>query len=278
MDTTRARSPGPGRPRLAPLALAGLLTAGAVTLLLASTLLPGRPEPVADLTGEHRPPELPGAAAHRDQGFAFWGSDHRGGPLRWDACAPVRFVLSSVDAPEHAERDLSTALALLSDASGLDLVLLGTTEERPQRSRALVEPDGPGWRWRPVLVAWAAPGETDMPLDPLDRGVALPVAVRVGDREGFVTGQVVLNARRTDLMPGFEDRRDAIGATLLHELGHVLGLAHVDDARQLMAEAPGSGPVVLGDGDRAGLQAIGAGDGCTPAPPATSGRGLVVAP
>ena len=218
------------------------------------------------------------AASTGEVGFALWGTDGAGGPLRWDACAPVTFVLSTVDAPPHAEADVRTALTMLAEASGLELVLEGPTDERPDARRPLVERSGGGWRWRPVLIAWARPGATDLPLTPLDRGVAVPVAVRDGEHEGLVTGQVVINAARTDLVAGFGDRSDAVGATLLHELGHVLGLDHVDDVTQLMSEDPGSGPVRFGDGDLAGLRAIGAAAGCRPAPAPESGRGLTGAP
>lgn len=180
---------------------------------------------------------------------------------------PVRVVVDPTGGPEGAVGDLRQALALLAEASGLDLDLVGTTTERPDVDRPLAEPDGAGgWRWRPVLVAWEEPGVSGLPLTALDRGVAVPVAVRDGEREALVTGQVVLNARRTDLVPGFGDRRDAWGATLTHELGHLLGLAHVDDPRQLMATDPGSGPVELGAGDRAGLRAVGAAAGCLDVP------------
>jgi hypothetical protein len=216
----------------------------------------------------------PRPVQERSAGYAVWGLDHRGTPLRWDACAPVRLLLSEQDAPEHAARDLTIALDLLRDATGLDLQLIGGTDERPDIGRPLVEWDGARWRWRPVLVAWAQPGAGDIPLTALDRGVALPIAVRDGDREAYVTGQVVLNADRGDLVAGFTDRRDAVGATLLHELAHLLGLAHVEDPAQLMSTDPGSGPVVLGDGDLAGLRAIGAEAGCNPAPPPEAGRGL----
>jgi hypothetical protein len=269
VDTRRRRTAG--IPAL--IALAGAV-AGGGTLLLALAIVPTDVTPPA--AGGPPSGSSPGPVqAHRDGSFALWGDDHRGAPLRWDACATVAFALSTAAAPEHAERDLVAALAGLAEASGLDLRLTGTTDERPTRSRPLVELDGETWRWRPVLVAWASPGETDIPLTAADRGVALPVAVRDGDREAFVTGQVVINAQRRDLVAGFGDRSDAVGATLLHEIGHVLGLAHVDDTTQLMSEDPGSGPVVLGVGDRAGLRAIGAAAGCSPAPSPEVGRGLV---
>jgi hypothetical protein len=284
VDTTRADSTRSGRagvPGLTGLLGLAALTGAAITALIGLSLLGVRTDPSAPPAAPSEADSASGAAAAmetRGQGFAFWGTAQDGGPLRWDACAPVRFLLSTPEAPEHAERDLRTALEMLADASGLDLVLLGTTEERPSADRALVERDGDGWRWRPVLVAWAAPGATDLPLTPVDRGVALPVAVRDGGREGYVTGQVVINSARDDLVPGFSDRRDAIGATLVHEVGHILGLDHVDDVTQLMSADPGSGPVRFGEGDLRGLRALGADAGCRPAPPATSGRGLVAQP
>lgn len=217
-------------------------------------------------------------------GYALWGLDRNGAPLRWDPCDPIRFVMNPDGAPPSAEADLRTALALLAATSGLDLAFEGPTEERPAHDRPLVErhavgvdtTGGPTWRWRPVLVAWAVPGEGGLPLTPLDRGVALPVAVRDRDREAFVTGQVVMNRSRDDLTPGFADRSDSLGALLVHELAHVLGLDHVDDPDELMWTEPGAGPVRLEPGDRAGLRAIGADAGCLAVPDPSVGRGLDV--
>jgi hypothetical protein len=256
------------------LILVALLMAGTTTAAIALTVLRG--ERPASSIGATANDAATGAAPWRSGDHAFWGTDHRGGPLRWDACSPIEFVLDPMGAPDEAAADLRAALAMLAEASGLHLVLAGTIDERPDLDRPLVEAVAGGWRWRPVLVAWAEPGTSSVPLDDLDRGIALPVAVRDGEREAFVTGQVIINARRPDLVAGFEDRSSSLGATLVHEVGHILGLDHVAAPSQLMSVAPGRGPVVLGAGDRAGLRAVGAPAGCNPAPAPTAGRGLSV--
>lgn len=270
MGTSLGTSGG-GRPGLAGLVVVGMI--GAAAILLAAIRWSAEDEG-SGRTIDVGPAVARPSASPEAGGFAFWGVDHEGGPLRWDACAPVRFRLSIADAPPHAEQDVRRALHLLSEASGLDLLLEGLTEERPDRRRPLVEREGREWRWRPVLIAWAHPGEHDVPLTSLDRGVALPVAVRDGSDEAFVTGQVVINAGRSDIVAGFGDRSNSLGATLLHELGHILGLDHVSDTTQLMSVDPGSGPVQLGEGDLAGLHAVGAAAGCGRTPGAASGRGL----
>jgi len=243
-----------------------VLGAAVLTAVLARGLLGDAPD---DGTSAVRP--TLDAGGTRGDGYALWALDRAGAPLRWDACTPIGVVLSTVEAPDGAEDDLREALTRLSDASGLRLELRGTTDERPSADRALVVDTAAGWAWAPVLVGWVAP-DAALGLTPLDRGIALPVAVRDGDREAFVTGQVALNARRTDLVPGFGDRSDAWGATLLHELVHLVGLDHVDDPSQLMSTDPGSGPVVFGAGDLAGLARVGAAAGCTAAPDAAAGR------
>jgi len=256
-----------------------VLASGAATtgLLLVTSSPPEGPS-AATVAAAHDASDADARRGTTTEGapYAFWALDHRGAPLRWDACSPIAFVLNLRAAPAGAEQDVRTALGILAGVTGLDLVLEGLTDEAPEGRRRLIEPAGQDWRWRPVLVAWATPGEGSLPLTALDRGIALPIAVRDGDREAYVTGQVVLNAARTDLVPGFGDRSDAVGATLLHELAHLLGLDHVDDVQQLLSTDPGRGPVILGQGDLAGLERIGRAAGCNPSPPASAGRGLRV--
>jgi hypothetical protein len=241
-------------------ALGGLASlALAVSLLLATVSWVGSSDP--------RSPAVAVAETRSEAGYEVWAVNDDGQPVRWDPCRPIEVVLSPDGAPGGAAADLDEAVARLAAASGLELVAAGTTDERPGAARLPYQPERYGERWAPILVAWATPADAGLPLRTTDRGVAIPVAGGPPGDRTFLTAQVVLNRGRDDLIAGFADRADSWGATLLHELLHALGLAHVDDPDQLMAVYPGSGPVELGDGDLAGLSAVGAQNGCHPAPP-----------
>lgn len=207
-------------------------------------------------------------ALTEDADFTVWERNADGTPVRWDPCTAIEVVWSETHAPSTARSDIVAALDRVAQASGLTLRLTGTTEERPSGARLPYQPERYGQRWAPVLIAWADPGAPGLPLRDTDRGVAVPIAVGPPGDRTYVTGQVLLNAHRDDLRSGFDDRAEAWGATLVHELLHVIGLGHVDDPNQLMYVYPGRGPVIFGDGDRAGLAAVGPAQGCRRVPPA----------
>jgi hypothetical protein len=226
------------------------------------------------LAREPASPAADVAVGASDEGYAVWARNADGRPVRWDACSPIEVVVSEVGGPvtyptRALLRDVGTAVRTLRDATGLDLVVTGTVDEVPDAERSTVGTGSDGGRaWAPVLIGWRAPGEGGLPLRDVDRGVAVPVAVGPPEERVYVTAQVILNPERSDLEAGSADRGTSWGATVLHELAHVLGLAHVDDPTELMHTFPGDGPVTLGEGDRAGLAAVGTGDGsCLEVPP-----------
>jgi hypothetical protein len=227
-------------------------------------------------SGDRGAPTASMIAGASTEGFSVWERNDDGTPVRWDACSPVELVLDTRHAPAGAREDLADAVATLREATGLELVVTGTTDERPSGSRLPYQPEDHGERWAPILIAWASPGVDGLPMRDTDRGVAIPLAVGRPGARTYVSGQVVLNADRHDLRPGRADRSDSWGATMLHELIHVLGLGHVDDPDELMYVYPGEGPVRLGPGDRAGLRAVGAEGGCleVPTPRAVDVAGL----
>jgi hypothetical protein len=90
--------------------------------------------------------------------------------------------------------------------------------------------------------------------------VAGPVGGRsdVPGSQRWLSGQVVLDADDLAGVLRGPAGRERVLATVLHELGHLVGLAHVADAAQLMHSESGelSG---FADGDRRGLRAVGSG-------------------
>lgn len=200
-------------------------------------------------------------------GYAVWEHNRDGTPVGWDPCRPIELVVNPGSIPSGGRQDLEEAVARLRQETGLDLVVAGESDEVASRDRRPYQPERYGERWAPVLVAWVSPDDHGPGLRTTDRGLALPIAVGPAGDRTYVSAQVVLNADRDDLEPGFVDRSSSWGATLLHELMHVLGLAHVDDPDALMSSAPGAGPIVFGPGDRAGLRALGAERPCRPPRP-----------
>ncbi|MGY1665159.1 matrixin family metalloprotease [Geodermatophilus sp. SYSU D00696] len=206
----------------------------------------GQPAP-APGTGSHA------FAAVQDDGVT---------PVAYDPCRPVHYVLAPDGAPEGADVLVAEAVARLSVATGLRFVHDGTTDERWSDQRPAHQPDRYGDRWAPVLLSWATPEEVPALADTV-AGIGGSQAVSVGGPLVYVTGAVALDAGWAAAAASTPGGREAIRAVVLHELGHVLGLAHVDDPAELMS-ATNEGQVDLGLGDLAGLARLGRG-ACEPA-------------
>jgi hypothetical protein len=187
-------------------------------------------------------------------------------PVTYDPCRPIDIVVNPRTQPAWAGDLLDQALVEVTAATGLVFRIEGTTDEPPSDDRLPFLPDRYGDRWAPVLIAWSDPEEYPR--------VAGNVAGTGGSiwsesPDGaytYVTGSVTLDG------PGLQalfDLDEEIarkwGVTLLlHEIGHLVGLAHVDAPTQVMNEGGEDGTFEYGAGDLRGLRALGSG-ACVPA-------------
>jgi hypothetical protein len=213
-------------------------------------------------------PSTSGGHAAEGERYTFLARAYRGGPVRWNPCAPIHYVVNAALAPPGSIEDVHEAAQRIAGATGIAFAYDGVTDERPSRFRDPYQPDRYGERWAPVLIAWADPDSSDIPFrgeDHIASAVAAPLFPNSSVEQVYVSGWVVLNAEDPN-PPGFAHVGDQ-GPVLLHELAHVMGLGHVQRWGQIMNEA-GGGRVDLGDGDREGLRRVGSEGGCVWVPPA----------
>ncbi len=202
---------------------------------------------------------LPEVAAAGDGEHSFISTGPDGGPVGFDPCRPVHYVVNPDDMPEGGLALLHGAVAEIGAATGLVFVDDGFTTERISPDRDMVQPQRYGERWAPVLIAWVddeglAFAGTDL------AGVASPheVAPSGPGSERYVTGYVALNSTWFGEALADPEVAPVARGVALHELGHLVGLDHVEDPTQVMnGTAATTG---LGPGDREGLAAVGAGE------------------
>jgi hypothetical protein len=189
-----------------------------------------------------------------------------GKPVRWNPCQPIHYVLNLSEAPEGSLQDVQEAVRRVSADTGIAFTFDGMTQEIPQQGRPPYLPQY-GDRWAPVVIAWAYQPETTIPFQTGDAhyaAVARPLSPPDGTAQ-FVSGWVVINAADGN-PPGWDSPADQ-GPTVLHELGHIMGLDHVASNYELM-EPSGGYMTDYGPGDLAGLERLGRDQGCLTTPPA----------
>lgn len=193
-------------------------------------------------------------------GFEVLHRNALGQPARYDPCTPIRYVINAAGGPLEGTDLIRESFGELSRYTGLRFEFTGHTDEVPRRGREAVQIARYGNRFAPVVVAWAT-ASTDADLAGNAAGYAGSTVVRTADgSDVYVTGVVVLDAEQLHWDPGERVQRAGVKSLVLHELGHLVGLGHVNDTDQLMYR---SGSLIgrgFGDGDLRGLALLGSGD------------------
>ncbi|WP_454049282.1 matrixin family metalloprotease [Cellulomonas sp. Marseille-Q8402] len=205
----------------------------------------------------------PVSVAEEDASYAFQHTvveDGREAPVAWSPCRPVHVVVDPTGAPADFPAQVWAALDEVAAATGLVFADDGLADEPTSLDRAAFQPDRYGDRWAPVLVGFAdASGVPDLSGDVSGIAGVQMVEAAMSRSAHLVTGTVYLDTELLTPAPGRTGLEYL--AVLRHELGHLVGLDHVDDPTQIMY--PSTGVPTFQPGDLAGLAALGRGD-CAP--------------
>jgi hypothetical protein len=228
----------------------------------AADRLPDRPAPGVEAAPKPRGVPLPPPPEGGAHTFITFQADGVT-PVAYDPCRPVHYVIRPDMAPPGGEELVREAVARISQVTGLQFVYRGATFEEPVPERELFQPDRYGRRWAPVLIAWETE-ETNAALagDVVGEAGSVPASLGDGPRV-YLTGTVSLDAPRfAEILRG-RGGRSIARSIVLHELGHLIGLGHVDDEGQLMFPEARREVPDFAAGDLTGLAVLGAG-ACVP--------------
>lgn len=201
---------------------------------------------------------------------AFLDRATDGSPYRWNPCQPIHFVVNPDHEPSGAQADIHEAIARLSAATGIRFVDDGTSVYTADQQMGSVFQSGIAGqpRYLPILITFVTSQDFHFIVD-TKHAIAFGMPWR-GDgalAHEFVSGVVVIDVGQP-IPSGFQ-ARFSMGPLLMHELGHVMGLAHVGAGDEIMwsptvraHDPPDQLQTSWGPGDLEGFRLLGRDAGC----------------
>jgi hypothetical protein len=167
-------------------------------------------------------------------------------PARWGTCR-IGWRLDGRYMPASGRADLTEAMRRITQISGIRFRYLGKIRADLRRAHTQAGKNK-------MLVAWRPPRLT-RGIIPSNMIAGVGGTARQGNQH--VSGFLLMNANYSkNASPGFGDGFP-LGLVLMHELGHVVGLDHANDEKQVMAFGAALPAAVWGAADIAGLKKLG---------------------
>lgn len=180
---------------------------------------------------------------------------------RWDSCRTLRWTFNPAHAPDRALRQLKAGVRRIHRGTGLEFDYVGKTMQKPN-------PYGSNLKGADIILGWRTPSDYRLFADnPRVLGVGGTTSTSgYRDAEGAVnrvlSGGVVFNAGWNSTLERGFGRGQTQGEVIIHELGHVVGLAHTASRKQIMYYASTDHDADWGAGDLHGLRRVGDTRGC----------------
>jgi len=243
---------------IAPLAIVSVVAMFGLGVVVLAAVVP---DVVAGTSG--------GALTAPGAGYAFLDTRTEAGrtvPVRWNPCEPIQYEVNMGGAPLDAVDEVQRATSRVTGATGIDFTFDGTTQRTlVQTAHDQFYSDGVTGTYDPVLIAWIP--HRAMVRFTNEQDVLAFAHPELGEStrsDQWVSGWVVVDSGGR-----FEDSgRYSLELVLMHELGHIVGLAHVKAPDELMFSGQDAGdarPYQMDDwgpGDLRGLEQVGADQGC----------------